>query len=41
MSGKIWVEPNGDRGSTFFFELQTADVLAHGPVEPGRLHFRS
>jgi two-component system phosphate regulon sensor histidine kinase PhoR len=41
MSGKIWVEPNGDRGSTFFFELQTADVLAHGKVEPGRLQFRS
>ena len=41
MSGKIWVEPNGDRGSAFFFELQTADVLAHGNVEPGRLQFRS
>jgi two-component system phosphate regulon sensor histidine kinase PhoR len=40
MNGKIWVEPNGDRGSAFFFELQTADVLAHGPVEPGRLQFR-
>jgi PAS domain S-box-containing protein len=41
MGGKIWVEPNGDRGSAFFFELQTADVLAHGPVEPGRLHFKA
>jgi two-component system phosphate regulon sensor histidine kinase PhoR len=41
MGGKIWVEPNEDRGSAFFFELQTADVLAHGPVEPGRLQFRS
>jgi PAS domain S-box-containing protein len=41
MGGKIWVEPNGDRGSAFYFELQTADVLAHGPTEPGRLQFRS
>ena len=38
----IWVEPNGDKGSAFFFELQTAEaaVLAHGNIEPGRLHFR-
>ena len=41
MGGRIWVEPNGDKGSTFLFELQTADVLAHGPSEPGRLQFRS
>jgi PAS domain S-box-containing protein len=40
MGGKIWVEPNGDKGSAFFFELQTADVLAHGNTDPGRLHFR-
>jgi two-component system, OmpR family, phosphate regulon sensor histidine kinase PhoR len=40
MGGKIWVEPNADKGSAFFFELQTADVLAHGNPEPGRLHFR-
>jgi PAS domain S-box-containing protein len=40
MGGKIWVEPNSDKGSAFFFELQTADVLAHGNPEPGRLHFR-
>ena len=40
MGGKIWVEPNSDKGSAFFFELQTADVLAHGNPEPGRLHFK-
>jgi len=40
MGGKIWVEPNSDKGSVFFFELQTADVLAHGNPEPGRLHFK-
>jgi signal transduction histidine kinase len=40
MGGRIWVEPNGDKGSAFFFELQTADVLAHGPTDPGRLQFR-
>ncbi|TMM22026.1 MAG: PAS domain S-box protein [Actinobacteria bacterium] len=36
MGGTIWVEPNSDTGSAFFFELQTADVLAHGNPEPGR-----
>jgi PAS domain S-box-containing protein len=41
MGGRIWVEPNGDKGSTFLFELQTAEVLAHGPIQPGRLQFRS
>jgi two-component system phosphate regulon sensor histidine kinase PhoR len=41
MGGKIWVEPNSDKGSAFFFELQTADVLAHGNPEPGRLHFKN
>ena len=41
MGGRIWVEPNGDKGSTFLFELQTTDVLAHGATEPGRLQFRS
>ncbi len=40
MGGRIWVEPNNGKGSAFFFELQTADVLAHGSSDPGRLHFR-
>jgi PAS domain S-box-containing protein len=40
MGGKIWVEPNDGKGSAFFFELQTAEVLAHGNTEPGRLQFR-
>jgi two-component system phosphate regulon sensor histidine kinase PhoR len=40
MGGRIWVEPNGDKGSSFFFELQTADVVAHGNLAPGRLQFR-
>jgi PAS domain S-box-containing protein len=40
MNGRIWVEANGDKGSAFFFELQTAEVLAHGNIEPGRLHFK-
>jgi PAS domain S-box-containing protein len=40
MGGRIWVEPNDGKGSAFFFELQTADVLAHGHTEPGRLQFR-
>ena len=40
MGGRIWVEPNGDKGSSFFFELQTAEVVAHGNLEPGRLQFK-
>ena len=40
MGGRIWVEPNSDKGSVFLFELQTADVLAHRNPEPGRLHFK-
>jgi PAS domain S-box-containing protein len=40
MGGRIWVEPNGEKGSTFLFELQTAEVLAHGLPGPGRLQFK-
>jgi two-component system phosphate regulon sensor histidine kinase PhoR len=41
MGGRIWVEPNGDKGSAFHFELQTAEaVVAHGHLDPGRLQFK-
>ena len=41
MGGRIWVEPNGNKGSAFYFELQTAEaVVAHGNLEQGRLQFR-
>jgi two-component system phosphate regulon sensor histidine kinase PhoR len=37
MGGRIWAEPNGDRGSMFVFELPTAEVMAHGQPRPRRL----
>jgi len=42
MGGRIWVETgDGDKkGSMFCFELQTAEVVAHGESERGRLQFR-
>jgi PAS domain S-box-containing protein len=40
MGGRIWVEPNGDQGSNFVFDLPTAEVMAHGEVVHPRLQFR-
>jgi two-component system phosphate regulon sensor histidine kinase PhoR len=40
MGGRIWLEANGDKGSAFFFELQTAEVVAHAASGSGRLQFR-
>jgi signal transduction histidine kinase len=41
MGGRIWVEPNGDQGSNFVFDLPTAEVMAHGGGSPTRLQFRN
>jgi len=37
MGGRIWVEPNGDQGSNFVFDLPTAEVMAHGETRRPRL----
>ena len=37
MGGRIWVEPNGGKGSMFVFELPTAEVMAHGQPRLRRL----
>ena len=37
MGGRIWVEPNGGKGSMFVFELPTAEVMAHGQPRGRRL----
>jgi len=39
MGGRIWVEPNGDQGSNFVFDLPTAEVMAHGEPRRSRLQF--
>jgi len=37
MGGRIWVEPNGEQGSNFVFDLPTAEVMAHGASARPRL----
>jgi PAS domain S-box-containing protein len=37
MGGRIWVEANEDKGSTFVFDLPAAEVLAHGGTPRRRL----
>ena len=35
MGGRIWAGANDGKGSAFFFELQAAEVFAHGAVQTG------
>ena len=41
MGGTIWVESNDGKGSTFVFDLPTAEVMAHGENAARRLHLRN
>jgi len=41
MGGRIWVEPNQNKGSTFAFELRTAEVPAQGELQARRLQLRN
>ena len=41
MGGRIWVEPNKGKGSTFAFELQAAEVPAQGELQARRLQLRN
>jgi signal transduction histidine kinase len=36
MDGRIWAEANDGKGSAFFFELQAAEVFAHGLSGPSK-----
>ena len=41
MGGRIWVEPNQDKGSTFAFELRAAEVPVQGELQARRLQLRN
>jgi PAS domain S-box-containing protein len=41
MGGRIWVESNSGKGSTFVFELRAAEVPAQGELQARRLQLRN